>query len=521
MKNNETPPLKFTAVTYARVSSKEQEREGFSIPAQTKLLQEYAQKNGLKIVREFVDVETAKKAGRTEFTEMVNFLRTESRNKSQLACKILLVEKTDRLYRNFKDYVIIEELMEGVGLKVHFVKENEILSSDVNSPKKFMHGIQVLMAKNYIDNLKEEVRKGMLEKAKQGFYPSCTPIGYINTVFDGKKIIAPDPTTAPLVKRIFQLYATGNFSLKELRKKIVGDGLDSRQNGRGISRAALAKILNNPIYYGDFEWNKKIFVGSHEALISKEQFQQVQRVLNYKGQTRLGTSKHEWLFHGLVSCGHCGCAMVAEIKKGKYIYYRCTGYKGKCPEKYVREETLNQHFEMALKSIHLDSDVLELVVKALKESHQDESQYHHEAITNLERERKKLLNRLDGLYLDKLDGNISAQSYQEMNKSWQDQLQSLNNKLEKHGAAHSSYIAEGVRLLEVSHQALDLYRRFDLFEKRRILQLVLSNSIWLNAQLVPKYRQPFDLFALTKTTMDGKESVFSLEQSKTEEWCTR
>src|SRR5712671_6560780 len=84
------------AVLYARVSSKDQEREGFSIPAQQKLLREYAREHRLTIVREFVDVETAKQAGRSGFGEMLVFLKTDP------SCRSILVEKTDRLYRNIR-----------------------------------------------------------------------------------------------------------------------------------------------------------------------------------------------------------------------------------------------------------------------------------------------------------------------------------------------------------------------------------------------------------------------------------
>lgn len=149
-------------IIYARVSSKEQEEEGFSIPSQPKLLREYAQKNRFEIVEEFVDVETAKQAGRANFGQMVHFL------KESPSVKAILVEKTDRLYRNFKDYVTIDEL----GVEIHLVKEGEVLGPASRSHQKFIHGIRVLMAKNYIDNLSEEVRKGHAEKAEQGEYPS-------------------------------------------------------------------------------------------------------------------------------------------------------------------------------------------------------------------------------------------------------------------------------------------------------------------------------------------------------------
>src|SRR3989440_271111 len=192
------------AVSYSRVSSKDQEKEGYSIPAQQKLEMNYAAEHGFAVVREFIDVETAKRAGRTGFGQMVEYLR---KNRS---CRVLLVEKTDRLYRNFRDYVTLDELDVGI----HFVKENVVLSRDSRSSEKFIHGIKVLMAKNYIDNLSEETRKGMQEKAEQGIWPSHTPLGYRNVNGpDGKKIIELHPELAPLIARLFDWYATGFYSL--------------------------------------------------------------------------------------------------------------------------------------------------------------------------------------------------------------------------------------------------------------------------------------------------------------------
>ena len=138
------------ALLYARVSSKEQEKEGFSIPAQCKLLRDYAARNGFRIVEEYIDVETAKSTGRTNFGEMVKYLRKHP------GARVVLVEKTDRLYRNLKDWVTLDEL----DIEIHLAKEGTVLSADSRSSEKFMHGIKVLMAKNYIDNLSEEARKG-------------------------------------------------------------------------------------------------------------------------------------------------------------------------------------------------------------------------------------------------------------------------------------------------------------------------------------------------------------------------
>jgi site-specific DNA recombinase len=133
------------AVLYARVSSKEQE-QGYSIPAQQDLLRRYATRLGLTVAQEFVDIESAKGTGRPGFAAMVRLLQQRP------DCRAVLVEKTDRLYRNLKDYITLDEL----NVEIHMVKENEILSRSSRSAQKFMHGIRVLMAKNYIDNLSEE-----------------------------------------------------------------------------------------------------------------------------------------------------------------------------------------------------------------------------------------------------------------------------------------------------------------------------------------------------------------------------
>lgn len=137
---------------------KSKNAKGFSIPAQLKLLREYAAAHDNRVTEEFVDIETAKESGRENFTKMVRYLRRHR------TVDVVLVEKTDRLYRNLKDWVTIDEL----DIEVHFVKEGVVLSQDSRSSEKLTYGIRVLMAKNYIDNLSEEARKGMTEKAEQG-----------------------------------------------------------------------------------------------------------------------------------------------------------------------------------------------------------------------------------------------------------------------------------------------------------------------------------------------------------------
>ena len=264
-------PARKQAVIYARVSSKEQEKEGFSIPAQLKLLKEYAAAQGFAVAQEYVDVETAKQTGRAAFGEMVAYL------KAHPSVRVMLVEKTDRLYRNLKDWVTVDEL----DVEIHFPKEGVVLSRESRSSEKFMHGIKVLMAKNYIDNLSEEARKGMQEKAEQGIWPTVAPLGYRNvTGPDGKKIIEPDPESAPLIARLFEWYATGTLSLKEAAQKARAAGLVYRKSGAPVPVSTVHSILRNRLYTGEFEWNGQLYMGKHQPLVTRELWERVQGVLD-------------------------------------------------------------------------------------------------------------------------------------------------------------------------------------------------------------------------------------------------
>jgi site-specific DNA recombinase len=250
------------AVIYARVSSKDQEREGYSIPAQLKLLREYAARNEMQIMREFVDVETAKTPGRKRFGEMVHFFEQNGNP------RCVIVEKTDRLYRNFRDCVTLEDLE----VEIHLAKEGQVIEKNARSQAKLVHGIQVVIARNYIDNLREEVRKGMREKAEQGIYPSRPPLGYRNNKLE--HTIEIDPPNVPIAKRIFELYATGKYSLASLRKVIQAEF------GKKFQKGYLHKLLRNPFYNGLFMWDGKKYRGTHPVFVHPAVFQRTQEVLN-------------------------------------------------------------------------------------------------------------------------------------------------------------------------------------------------------------------------------------------------
>jgi site-specific DNA recombinase len=448
-----------SAVLYARVSSKEQEREGYSIPVQLKLLREYAQKNDIQIVREFVDVETAKATGRKHFGEMVKFLE-QSRS-----CRVILVEKTDRLYRNFRDCVTLEDL----GVEIHLPKEGQIISKDAKSQAKLMHGIQVVIARNFIENLREEVRKGMREKAEQGIYPSRPPLGYRNNKLE--HTIEVDRAKAPIACRIFEVYAKGCHSHSALQQTVKDEF------GLNFAKSYLVTLLKNPFYVGMFYWEGKLYRGTQTPLIGRELFEQVQAVS--KGRNKPQHRRHVFAFGGLLRCGYDGCAVTAELKKNRYTYYRCTGYRGKCALPYMREEVLGDRLGQVLKDIYIPDDILRQLEHSLLHD-KDRA----EAQTQAENERLKLRlaqvrGRIERAYVDKLDGKISEEFWEKRSADWSHEEQQIVMAMEGLKQQSPERIIDGVRILELANKAYFLYLKQPPAEKAKLLRIVLSNCKWM------------------------------------------
>ena len=494
MKKSPSQPCR-TAAMYSRVSSEEQEKEGYSIPAQQKLLKQVrGPTTDPPVWLSLWTIETAKKPGATGFQCDGGVLcrRIQKRRSPAERCRTLLVEKTDRLYRNLKDHVTIDELK----IDIHFVKEATVLSPESHSSQKFMNGIKVLMAKQYIDNLSEETRKGLQEKAEQGIWPLRAPLGYRTIeAGNGKRGIEPDPDVAPLVAKLFEWYGTGRYTLDEVAEMAKDAGLLMPRTKRPLNRQKIHRVLGLHIYYGEFLWKGKRCKGVHQPLVTRELWDRTQAVLNERGAKKLRKVKHKLAFSGLIECGHCGCALVGEIQKKRYVYYHCSGFKGKCPEPYVREEVLEQKFTEIIQRLTFDTDILEWVSEALRDSHLDERRFHTEAVARLQNDYSRLQSRIEQMYLDKLDGRIDAGFFDQKSAAWRDEQDQILRVIKQHQDADQSYLEEGVALLELANRAGELFERQDAREKRRLLDFVLSNCSWKNGDLTPKFRQPFDIIA--------------------------
>ena len=484
------------AVLYARVSSKEQKEEGYSIEAQLRLLREYAAKEGFVIVEEFIDIESASKTGRTGFNSMLAYLR------KQTSCRALLVEKTDRLYRNLKDYAVLD--VKDWNLSIHLVKESQILSPESRSHEQFIHGIKVLIARNHSLNLAEETTKGMLEKARSGMWPSFAPIGYKNADGpDGKRVIVLDPDTGPIIRRLFELFASGEFSLKELSVKARAEGMTLR--GSRIQKSTLHQILRKRLYSGDFDFDGQTYQGTYEALVGKETWERVQSVLDDHGQTNRHRIKRDFAFSGLVRCGHCTCMLVAEIKKARYVYYHCTGHHGKCAEPYTRQELLAERFAHNLGQLIIPPEVVEWLRATYLESDLTERAARERAIRQQQSQYERLEARIETLYSDRLDGRISPTLYDAKAVEIRAQQQIILRKIEQIRSNEPAPVEDALNLMNLTAKAATLFREQNGHEQRRLLRTLIKTATWQGGELRMEFEEPFEILRGSNLVSRSKE----------------
>jgi DNA invertase Pin-like site-specific DNA recombinase len=479
------------AVIYIRISTKEQEA-GYSLDAQLSELRKHAARHDITVVETIIEVFTASRPGRMKFDAMVNFFRKEMKKPTGRRVDNILTEKSDRLFRNHHDKETLLEL----GVTMHLVKERLVVNKDSRSDALYMLDQHVSSASRYSRNLGEEAAKGMAEKAAEGIYPSNAPFGYLNvTKPDGRKVIEPDPICSPIVTKMFTEYAGGRQSLQSL-VDIVNDELEAAGANRRVVKSTIAGILSNPIYYGKFIWKGELCQGTHDPLVTEDVFNQVNGVASTKNTHKRQCRRHSWLFQGMLFCGYCRCAMVAEKRKEKYIYYHCTGNKDReClnKRKNVSQEVIEKQYIEALASIVFDDSKLEQYTGLVAGRQVEEKEGHKQRLAQLTAKLATTENRRTELLMRRLDGKIEEERYQQVDASLDDEISRLREQIGTLTGGANMFIERPAQLRQLSQEMLPLYARQTDQEKRRLLQYVFGDSSWRDGTLSPTFRRPFDV----------------------------
>lgn len=494
------------AIIFCRVSSKEQEETGYSLPAQEKYLKEYCSRQDIRVAKIFKISESASgEKQRNKFEEMMEFI-----NKREI--KIIVCEKADRLTRNFKDMVAIDEWLEADDQReVHLVKDSLVMHQSSRSQEKLNWGIRILFAKNYIDNLSEEVKKGQKAKIDEGWFPRPAPLGYKTIGEKGHKIHVIDEDVAPYIKKMFEMYGTGNYSLKKIVDDLYEKGLRSKK-GNKVGKSTIHRLLADPFYYGRFKWKDKEYPGKHDPLITKELYMAVQRIMTRPIKAPR-YRKHTPVFKGKIRCGECKGTVTWERQKGHW-YGHCNRYKPCSQKKYVRQDDIEKQIASLIEEVAIrDEEMLNWLNKTLKEINNDHHDLSDTAIKQVQAELEKVNNRMSNLYDDKVDGTITASFYQAKFEEYEEQKNDLVEHLSKLEHSGTDFYHKAVRVHTLAHSAHKTFLRdkSSVEHKREILSSVFSNFELFDGKLSEKFTDEFQFFRKWAKPLN---ETFELEKTR-------
>jgi len=251
-------------------------------------------------------------------------------------------------------------------------------------------------------------------------------------------------------------------------------------------------MLLNPFYIGFFNLRGNKYKGTQPIFINSDLFAQAQSMLRGHNKPKYG--KHEIAFRGMLTCAHDNCTVTAELKKNKYVYYRCTGHKGPCALPRFREQEIAERMGHVLKDVSIPEEVVQSISASLQRVH---AQMHNNAAqerSRLERELTALHCHMDAAYSDKLDGKISTDFWQRKQVDWQTEgfrIKSQISRLEEDKSGEQLLSVQ--RILELAQRAYFLYLTRKPAEQAELLRNVLLNCSIDAVSLYPTYRKPFDM----------------------------
>jgi DNA invertase Pin-like site-specific DNA recombinase len=399
---------------YIRRSQDAEDRQVASLDDQEKEMRQVASRLNLNVVDVIVESCSAKKPGRPKFNEML--MRIHAKEADGILCW-----KINRLARNPVDGGQIQWLLQQGSIRHIQTYSNDYQPSD----NVLMMAVELGMANQFVKDLSVDVKRGMRNKAERGWNPQrLLPIGYKhNKGYEKGDAEVLSTGDLKVVRSLFNEMLTGSYSASDIQRLAIKYGLVNKK-GKHYGLQVIFNMLTSEYYCGYYYWKGPDGAdirhrGKHEAILTEDEFNHIQRLLGKKGRpTR--ANKLDFAFRGPIKCGECGCAVTAEYKtrclctncKTKFsckvqtecpkcktdvsemqnpkiytnVYYHCTkkSKTHKCTQSVIDEEDLKQQIVGELSKVEISEDFYNWAVVAIKHLHGDEKVTQDEVAKNLE-----------------------------------------------------------------------------------------------------------------------------------------
>jgi len=489
---------------YARKSTESEDRQVMSIDSQIKELKQHAIRMNWKVVAVYTESKSAKAPGRDVFNQMYQEIQAGR-------IQELLCWKLDRLARNPVDGGALIWAMEEKKLtKIHTPQSTFCNSGN----DKFWLQMEFGMAKKYVDDLSDNVIRGLKAKLENGWFPSKAPVGYLNKLND--HTIIPNPELFDTVRYIWDLVLMKHWSPAKIHRflsqeKRFRKKLSVSKSGRLIGRSTIFTILSNPFYYGVFRFRGELYKGKHQPMITKQEFDKVQKILDKGYTTR--PKNYEFTYTGLIKCGECGASVTAEHKTNrrygqKYIYYHCTKKIKQCSQRYLEEKVINEQVITFLDSISLDKDIYQVLINIVDRQKKQTDKTTHVIINTIERNIAKIEQSLSNLLTLRLDNLITDDEYLSNKEDLEQEKTDLESQLniKKDNMLH---IDDKIKdIFKFTVQLRECFENGTIDDKKRILREIGSNLFLRDKLLLITANKPFDIIQKYATPLNEKKSWF-------------
>ena len=480
----------YQAIIIARVSSREQER-GESISAQIKSCEDYCEKNNIPILKTYPITESSTKKERKKFREVLQFIRSYKD-------KLIVVANTiDRIQRHFREYIDLDDLRTDNKIELHFIREHLKITNKSNSYEigSWIQG--VAWGQQYVMQSSDNIKRANDECREKGRWLHQAPFGYKNyTDETGLANVCIDPITGPIVKKLLQEYATGNYSLSGLAHLATKLGLKNK-SGRPLDKNQIARMIRNPFYYGVMKTIDIYRPHIHGNLISKELFDRIQDVIHGVEKPSFTKQSDTFALNGIVFCGTCGGMMTLERhtkKSGKsYVYLKCNHQKGECHQGLVKEEdVLDQIQTEIFDKLHIDKDTLALIQKEVRKNIEKDKEEEllrkkqtEMQLAEIEVKKGKCADLvMNGVYTEDV-------FQKQMLKLAQNEME-LRQLLKEQSLVDVEINEMVDCVLDFAANAGFYFKSSIIPEKQQILRLLLSNSTIKEKKLTFSMTKPFD-----------------------------
>ncbi len=472
MKQEPSPTIKYFA--YTRKSTEGEEKQALSIESQIDKIQEYFP--DLMIVELLEERKSAfVPYNRSVFANMMERIKAGE-------AQGIIAWHPDRLSRNEIDAATITYM-----IRTGHIIDLKFGSYNFDNSPEGIWMLQMALSQSQYSSAKlsKDVKRGMEKKVKIGWFPGVAPEGYLNDKYaqKGEKKIAIDPVRFPLVRKMFEMLLSGNYTAPKVVEVVNTEwGYQTlkrkKQGGGPLIRSTFYTMITNPFYAGLIRYKGQLYPGNHQPMISLEEFDHIQRILGRAGKPR--PSKHEFAFTGIIRCGECGCRITAEYKTKfikrdnaykTYTFYHCTKRKpeARCTQKIITKDALEEQIKELLNQYTILPEFRDWALEVLNDQNDTEVDeqakvfdMQHQTLAQTEKE----LASLTKMRYREL---ISDEEFTIERNTLKTKLSNLKEQLKNVEARSEKWFETTEKAFHFTTNALQAFNTDDMQIKREIL----------------------------------------------------